>query len=92
MMVSIFLVNQKIYPITYEYGRVGVILAAILIITVISYTLPLSLIVKMIILMAVPLLLWASNYFKNDEKVFILNTLRTFVGSSRQNFKLEEIK
>lgn len=87
MMVSIFLVNQKIYPITYEYGRVGVILAAILIITVISYTLPLSLIVKMIILMAVPLLLWASNYFKNDEKVFILNTLRTFVGSSRQNFK-----
>jgi O-antigen/teichoic acid export membrane protein len=76
MMASIFLVNQRIYPITYEYGRVGVILIGMLMILMLSYAVPMTFMVKFAIVVAIPVFLLLSNYFNPDEKVYVASVFR----------------
>jgi O-antigen/teichoic acid export membrane protein len=75
MMLSIYIANQKIYSIQYEYGRLGLIIIYLVIALILYYTFNLFWYVRLIIIIAMPLLLFLLGFFKAEEKKFIRDLL-----------------
>jgi O-antigen/teichoic acid export membrane protein len=71
MMISIFAANQKIYPIKYEYGRLAMVFCYLVACLVLYYTLDPGWYIRVLIIMAMPILLYVLGFFKQEEKNFI---------------------
>jgi len=71
MMISIFVTNQRIYPIKYEYGRLAMILIYLVATMILYYTLDPSWYIRVLIIMAMPIILYVLGFFEQSEKNFI---------------------
>ena len=78
MMVSIYIANQKLYRINYEYGRMFWIVAYLIIALIIYYTQTPGIVIRLLLIAGMPLLIPVLGLFKEDEKA----VLRRFFGKS----------
>lgn len=67
MAVSIFIANQCIYPVPYEYGRIILLLLILMVILALYYLFPLSLIWRIVIAALVPIVLFITGFFRPEE-------------------------
>ena len=68
MAASIFIANQRIYPVPYEYGRIGLLLLILSTVLVLYYAFPLSLLLRLLIMAIVPGILLLTGFFKPRER------------------------
>jgi O-antigen/teichoic acid export membrane protein len=73
MMISIFIANQIIYPINYEYGRLTIIICYLILVIGLYYYFDLSIYLRVILVLGMPLILYNSKFFKSEEKIYIRN-------------------
>jgi O-antigen/teichoic acid export membrane protein len=78
MMISIFIANQKLYMITYEYGRIFWIIGYLMVALVIYYLQVPGILVRILLVAGMPLLIPVLGLFKDDEKA----VLRRFFGKA----------
>lgn len=78
MMVSIFIANQKLYHIVYEYGRIFWIICYLAIAIVLYYYLDLNILMRLLLIIGLPVLLVLLGFFKEDEKVYLRNILSRY--------------
>jgi len=78
MMVSIFIANQKLYHIAYEYGRLFWIVCYLAIALVLYYYLDLDILMRLLLIIGFPVLLLLLGFFKEDEKIFIRRFIAKF--------------
>jgi O-antigen/teichoic acid export membrane protein len=71
MMVSIFVANKKIYPVKYEYGRLAMVFSYLVACLILYYTLDLIWYIRVILLTAMPIILYFMGFFRPEEKNFI---------------------
>jgi O-antigen/teichoic acid export membrane protein len=71
MTISIYIANQKIYPIAYEYKRLSIILGYLLAGLILYYFFPVNIYLRILIIAAIPLVLVLSNFFNSEEKVYL---------------------
>jgi len=71
MMLAIFVANQKIYPVRYEYGRLAMVFSYLIAGLILYYSFDLNWYIRIIILMAMPILLYGLGFFKQEEKNYI---------------------
>jgi hypothetical protein len=71
MMLSIYLVNQKIYKIDYEYGRIFWIMAYLVLALLYYYLLEPGWLIRIVLLLIMPLLIPVLRLFREDEKALI---------------------
>ncbi len=71
MMVSIFIANQKLYRINYEYGRMFWIVAYLIIALIIYYTQAPGIVIRLLLIAGMPLLIPVLGLFKEDEKAVL---------------------
>ena len=68
MAAAIFILNQNIYPIRYEYKRIGLILLILTGAIFIYYYLTPGLLVRILILIGFPALIFWGGFFDREEK------------------------
>jgi O-antigen/teichoic acid export membrane protein len=78
MMVTIFIANHKLYPISYEYGRIFWIICYLIFALVLYYYLDLNILMRCLVIIGFPVLLALLGFFKEDEKVYIRDIIRRF--------------
>ncbi len=78
MMISIFIANQKLYRIKYEYGRMFWILTYLVTALIFYYTVNPGVLIRFILIAGMPFLIPILGLFKEDEKV----VLRRFFGKT----------
>jgi len=71
MMVSIYIANQKLYRINYEYGRIFWIICYLCAALALYYYLDLNLLIRFLLIIGLPVLLALMGFFKEDEKTFV---------------------
>jgi O-antigen/teichoic acid export membrane protein len=71
MTFSIYIANQKIYTVAYEYKRLFIICGYLAAGLLLYYFTPLSLYLRILIVLALPLLLVIANFFNEEEKVYL---------------------
>lgn len=67
MATTIFIANQKVYPIIYEYGRLAFLLILLILSLSVLYYLEPGFLTRIVIVLALPLLLILSGFIKQDE-------------------------
>ena len=80
MMVSIFIANQKLYHIAYEYGRLFWIICYLAIALTLYYYIDLNVLTRLLLIIGMPVLLLLLGFFKEDEKAYmrvIISRFRT---------------
>jgi len=78
MMVSIFIANQKLYHISYEYGRLSWIISYITVALILYYVVNLTILMRLVLIFGLPILLLMLGFFKEDEKVYIRNIISRY--------------
>ena len=78
MMVSIYIANQKLYPISYEYGRIFLILLYLCVALVLYYYLDLNMLIRVLLIFGLPVLLALFGFFKEDEKAFVKDIISRY--------------
>jgi len=78
MMLSIFIANQQLYKVNYEYGRMAWILAYLILSLVLFYSFDLNLWIRLFLVIGMPLLIPILGLFKADEKEMLKRILRQF--------------
>ena len=78
MMVSIYIANQKLYRINYEYGRIFWIICYLCAALALYYYLDLNLLIRFLLIIGLPVLLAFLGFFKEDEKVYIREIIARF--------------
>lgn len=68
MVISIYIANQKIYPVQYEYLRIVFILIYLIIGLFIFYYFSPNVFVRLILIILFPILFLKSKFFSNEEK------------------------
>lgn len=76
MAGSIFILNQRIYPIRYEYHRIGMILLYLCGALILFYQLSPGFPVRIIILAGFPALILFSGFFNQEERAAIRRLFR----------------
>jgi len=71
MTASIYIANQKFYAVVYEYKRLFIICGYLAAGLILYYFIPLNVYLRILIVLALPLLLVLSNFFNAEEKVFL---------------------
>jgi len=71
MMVAIFIANHKLYPVSYEYGRIFWIIVYLALALMLYYTIELDILMRLLLIAGLPVLLALLGFFKEDEKRFI---------------------
>jgi O-antigen/teichoic acid export membrane protein len=71
MMVSIFIANQKLYHITYEYGRIFWIISYLYMALILYYFLELNILTRLVLIIGLPIFLALLGFFKEDEKAYM---------------------
>jgi O-antigen/teichoic acid export membrane protein len=79
MMVSIFVANQKLYHIDYEYGRIFWIIIYLSLALLLYYYIDLNILMRLLLIIGFPVLLALLGFFKEDEKVFVRNLISRFM-------------
>jgi O-antigen/teichoic acid export membrane protein len=82
MMVSIYIANQRLYHISYEYGRVFWIILYLSIALTFYYYFNLNILIRFLLIIGLPLLLALLGFFKEDEKSFMKTILARYLKSS----------
>ncbi len=67
MAVSIFIANQRIYPIPYQFGRLGLLILYVAIILALYYSVALHWTVRIAIVFISPLFFYLGGFFKINE-------------------------
>lgn len=67
MAVSIYIFNQSIYPVSYEYYRLAFLFALLVIALFIHYVVQPSLIIRIFIVVVIPLLFYVSGFLRPAE-------------------------
>jgi O-antigen/teichoic acid export membrane protein len=68
MAVTIFIANQRIYPVAYEYGRIGFLLLILSIVLLLYYLFPLTFWLRLLIVLIIPGILFLGGFFKSRER------------------------
>ena len=68
MAISIFIANQKIYPISYDYKRILSLLLMLVIWLFVLYYYDPSLLMRIILIVSLPLILLITGFFNKTEK------------------------
>jgi O-antigen/teichoic acid export membrane protein len=76
MMVSIFIANHKIYPVAYEYRRIGMIFLYLAGGLALYYCGTPNLYIRLLIIAGLPVVLLALNFFDPDEKKYLRSLFR----------------
>ena len=81
MVIVVTLLTNKVYPIPYEYVRIGKLLSVVLALFAASLLIPsgslwVSLAEKLALFMSFPLFLYCLQFFTSDEKRGIISTLK----------------
>lgn len=76
MMISIYIANQKIYPVAYEYRRIGIILLYLIGGMGLYYFVSPGFYVRLLIIAAMPVVLFVLNFFDPDEKRYIRSLVK----------------
>jgi O-antigen/teichoic acid export membrane protein len=71
MMVSIYIANQRLYHISYEYGRIFWIISYLTVALILYYYLDLNIIIRLLLIIGLPVLLSLLGFFKEDEKAYM---------------------
>ena len=71
MVLTIFIANQKIYPVRYDYKRLVFLLAILVFMLFIYYYYQPQFIIRVIILVILPVVLWTSGFFRRAETAVI---------------------
>ena len=80
MMLSIFIANQKFYPIKYEYKRIFWIGLYLICSLVIFYAWNLHLVVRIIILLTFPVMIFALNLLNDQEKSYLKRLITRYLS------------
>ncbi|KAA3608467.1 MAG: hypothetical protein D8M58_19520 [Calditrichaeota bacterium] len=67
MAVTIFIANNKIYPIKYDYSRILFLLGFLAVMLVIFYYFQPQIWSRIILLGSTPIIFWATGFFKRSE-------------------------
>jgi O-antigen/teichoic acid export membrane protein len=78
MMIAIYIANQKLYHISYEYGRIFWIISYLIVALSLYYYLDLHLLFRFLLIIGLPVLLSLLGFFKEDEKIFMRNLVARF--------------
>jgi O-antigen/teichoic acid export membrane protein len=76
MMLSIFVANQRLYRITYEFGRMAWIIVYLIIAIALFYAFELSILIRFVLVFGMPLLIPVLGLFKADEKALLKRLFR----------------
>ena len=79
MAVTIFVANQKIYHVPYEYGRLIFLLVLLTGSMVVYYAFDISIVVRIAVLIIIPVIFYLTGFFKTDE----INALRRLLAKSK---------
>lgn len=79
MMVSIYIANQKLYRINYEYGRIFWIIVYLSMALLLYYSMDLNILIRLLLIVGFPVLLALLGFFKEDEKVFVRNLISRYM-------------
>ena len=71
MMLSIFIVNQKLYRIEYEYGRIFIIMSYLILAITAYYIFSPGIVIRLLLILIMPLLVPLLGLFREDEKAII---------------------
>jgi O-antigen/teichoic acid export membrane protein len=71
MMITIYIANQRIYPINYEYKKILFIIGYLLLAIFLYYITNLPFYIRFILIMMLPLLFLFRILMQHDEKIFI---------------------
>ncbi len=71
MMVSIYIANQKLYTIKYEYGRIFWIVGYLMVAVILYYSIELNITLRLLLIIGMPLLIPILGLFKEDEKLIL---------------------
>jgi O-antigen/teichoic acid export membrane protein len=71
MTLSIFIANQKIYKVDYEYRRLLILFGYLLTALLLYYLVPLNLHLRILLTLAMPVVLFMLNFFNTEEKVYL---------------------
>jgi len=77
MTLSLFYANQRIYPISYEWNRILLIILYTAILLVILYTVPMSLIIRILIILFSPLVLMPFGIVKSEELKYLQKVFKS---------------
>ena len=69
MAASIFIANQRIYPIPYDYARIGILLLILSTVLIIYYVFPLPILLRLLITAIVPGILFVTGFFNPRERM-----------------------
>lgn len=69
MAVSIFIANQRIYPIPYDYARISILLLILSVILILYYVFPLPILIRLLLIILVPGILYVSGFFNVRERM-----------------------
>ena len=67
MAASIFIANQRIYPVSYDYLRIGILLVILTVVLILYYIIPLPFLIRILIMAVVPVILYVTGFFKPRE-------------------------
>lgn len=79
MMISIYIANQKIYPIKYEFGRIFIIFGYLLIAVFFFYRFDLNLLTRILLIVGMPMLIYFLGLYKEDEKQFFKDVVAKYL-------------
>jgi hypothetical protein len=68
-MISIYIANQYLYTISYEFRRIFLAIGYLVIALFLYYYVDLNLLMRLILIIGMPLLFILLGLFKEDEKV-----------------------
>ncbi|HEM49287.1 MAG TPA: hypothetical protein ENO27_03655 [Caldithrix sp.] len=69
MAFSIFIANQCIYPIHYDYARIGLLVLVLAVVLISYYMFSLPILIRLLIVAIVPGVLYASGFFNKRERI-----------------------
>ncbi len=76
MAISIFVANQKLYYIPYEYGRIAFILFYLAAVLAFYYAVEPGLWLRLAVLALSPILFWALRFFRQEEWAALLRLVK----------------
>ncbi len=82
MALTIFVANQKIYPIRYEYVRVAFVLGYLTAMLVLFYLFSPAWYWRVVILILSPLLFYWLRFFRQEERAYLRHIVNTLKGTA----------
>jgi O-antigen/teichoic acid export membrane protein len=76
MVLSIYIANQKIYTVAYEYKRLLLIGAYMSGGLILYYLIPMNFFIRLLFILAMPLVMILFNFFSEEEKVYLRSVFK----------------